>query len=244
MKKLNLFVISLLTIVFILLISCTKIEIVYVKPIDSSIVDIDGNNYTKKTIGYQIWMVENLKTTTFNDGTPIPFVNNAEIWSTSITPAYTECNGNIINSETYGKLYNWHAVNTGKLCPTGWHVPSYNEWMQLADYLGGDSIAGGKLKEAGFEHWEEPNVGATNESGFTALPGGFIDYTGEFLNFERIGFWWTSTEYVTQNGFAPVENKGWNIILHKYFKNLYGSFETDYPYPKEAGMSVRCVKDY
>ena len=140
-------------------------------PDDPNIVkDIDGNIYHTVTIGNQVWMVENLKTTRYNDGTAIPNVTDSSVWSKLSTPAYCWYNNDASSYKaTYGALYNWYAVNVQKLCPKGWHVASNAEFYALNSFLDGEC---GKLKEAGTIHWYSPNKGATNETGFTALPGG------------------------------------------------------------------------
>ncbi len=132
------------------------------------LTDIDGNGYNIVKIGDQVWMKENLSTTKLNDGTPIPLVTD-----------------NI-------ELYNFYKVSTGKLCPTGMHVPKDADLTLLLAYLGGESIAGNKLKATDITHWASPNTGSTNESGFTALPGG-IRFNGRFNNIGMYGFWWSST---------------------------------------------------
>jgi len=229
----------------IILYSCEK----DITPI-GLVMDIDNNIYNIVTIGRQQWMKENLKTTRLNNGTEIPYVYEKEEWHILNTPAYAEyfndkqtSDVNEFYSEDYGKLYNWFAVGTGKLCPIGWHVPTNIEWMELIDYLGGNSVAGGKLKEIGTTHWQEPNLGATNESGFTALPGGFCDYNGDLLNLSIAGWWWTSSEIVTQINWDPPVDKAWNILLHKHTTDIFGIINVDYPYPKQAGMSVRCLRN-
>ena len=139
------------------------------------VVDIDDNIYTVVTIGEQEWIGENLKTTRYNDGTPIPLLEDELIWEDAYdnkTPAYAWYDNDIINKNIYGALYNWYTVGTDKLCPTGWHVPSKEEYITLAEFAGGEDIAGGKLKETGTTHWKSPNTGATNELGLSALPGG------------------------------------------------------------------------
>ncbi len=156
-----------------------------------TVTDIDGNVYHTVTIGTQVWLVENLKTTRYNDGTSIPLVTDSAAWSNADTSAYCWYNNDIANKNTYGALYNWFTVNTGKLAIAGWHIPTDAEWTTLTDYLGGESIAGGKLKETGTTHWRSPNAGATNESGFTALPGGHRDVNGTFSAMGDDGFWWS-----------------------------------------------------
>lgn len=163
------------------------------KDIPEDVSDIDGNIYHTVIIGNQIWLAENLKTTRYNDGTPVPLVTDNTGWINLITPAYCWYDNDITRKDPYGALYNWYAVHSGNLCPTGWHVPSDSEWTALTDFLGGESTAGGKLKEAGTSHWDTPNTGATNESGFTALPGGFRGAQGIWYNIGYWGQYWTST---------------------------------------------------
>ena len=195
-----------------------------------SITDIDGNTYKTVTIGTQTWMAENLKVTKYNDGIAIPNVTDNTAWRELTTGALCDYDNTPSNSETYGKLYNWHAVNTGKLCPTGWHVPSDAEWTELTDYLGGTSDAGGKLKETGTTHWNSPNTGATNETGFTALPGGYRNFDGTFYGVGTYGFWWSATE-----GSA---DSAWGRSM--YYNGSYVG--RDYN-GKELGFSVRCLRD-
>ena len=161
--------------VLILIFSCTKEKdfIFIMNPwiAYGSMTDKDGNTYKTIQIGTQTWMAENLKTTKYNDRTSIPLVTDATSWSNLSTPACCWQDNVPARKVTYGVLYNWYTVNTGKLCPSGWHVPSDAEWNVLTDYLGGENIAGGKLKESGFKHWNKPNTGATNETHFSALSG-------------------------------------------------------------------------
>lgn len=163
--------------------------------------DIDGNVYTSVNIGNQVWLVENLKTTKLNDGTPIQLVVDNTAWNQLTTLGYCwYSNDPLANKNTYGALYNWYAVNTGKLCPVGWHVPtdflndtSISEWQILQDYLDGRSLAAGRLKETGLSHWQTPNTAATNISKFTGLPGGFRTSAG-FDSIFLTGFFWSSTK--------------------------------------------------
>jgi uncharacterized protein (TIGR02145 family) len=193
--------------------------------------DIDGNIYKSITIGVQTWMAENLKTTKYADSTSIPLVNDATIWKNSSTPAYSWYNNAAaVNKNTYGALYNWYSINTGKLCPLGWHVPTDEEWAALVVYLGGGSGIGGKLKELGTTHWSKPNLGATNEISFTALPGGGRSNDGKFLDIGTIGYWWSSTEHYTY--LAWVRHLSYNN------SNLLRIDSS-----KKLGLSVRCVKD-
>ena len=195
-----------------------------------SITDIDGNTYKTVTIGTQTWMAENLKVTKYNDGIAIRNVTDNTAWRELTTGALCDYDNTPSNSETYGKLYNWHAVNTGKLCPTGWHVPSDAEWTELTDYLGGTSVAGGKLKETGTTHWASPNTGATNETGFTALPGGSRNIYGAFGNIGYYGHWWSATEYDATDAWYR------NMLSNR-------SGVSSYNVSKEVGFSVRCVRD-
>lgn len=193
--------------------------------------DIDGNYYHFVTIASQVWMTENLKTTRFRDSTSISFVPDNSSWSNLITAGYCWYNDDeSINKDKYGALYNWYAVSTGKLCPTGWHVPSENDWIILSANLGGESLAGGSLKEIGMVHWKNPNAGATNETGFTALPGGFRISTGEYDNIGSYGNWWSSTSTIS------------NVANYRYI--YFGNaFLTKSFISQKYGLSVRCVKN-
>jgi uncharacterized protein (TIGR02145 family) len=198
--------------------------------------DANGYNYPVVTIGTQVWMAENLKTTLYNDSTPIPLVEDSLTWATlDQTNSQGYCwydNDSARYGNTYGALYNAWAVNTGKLCPAGWHVPSSTEWLELCLFLDPSSImgvvsltAGGKLKETGTEHWQSPNEGATNETGFSALPGGnrFID--GSFTGIGRYGYW------SGDDGFS-------------FHYMLFQSGAVDFSEGRtENGHSVRCIKN-
>lgn len=195
-------------------------------------VDKDGNNYKTIKIGTQVWMAENLKTTTYNDGTLIPLVTDSATWSNLLTPGYCWYNNDVANNNTYGALYNWFTVNTGKLAPAGWHVPTDEEWTTLTIYLGGEKIAGGKLKDISKNYWNRLNKkGSTNESGFTALPGGHRDNNATFSLFGNNGFWWSVTEYGSTG-------KVWYRSMDF---NSSGIFRANNN--KKNGHSVRCVMD-
>ena len=196
-----------------------------------TVTDIDGNVYHAVTIGTQVWMVENLKTTKYRDGTSIPNVTGNTAWSILTTGAYCDYNNTPSNSATYGRLYNWYAATDAhNIAPTGWHVPTDAEWSTLTTYLGGESVAGGKLKEIGTTHWTSPNTGATNETGFTALPGGYRDYGGTFYGIGDYGYWWSATE---------------NDATYAWYRNMNYDFSdvSSYNVDKELGFSVRCVRD-
>lgn len=136
------------------------------------IKDVDGNVYHTVTIGTQVWLAEDLRTTRYNDGTPISYVTDTAVWRHLHTGAFRWANNEDSVKTKFGALYNWYTTDLGKLCPVGWHVSTDKDWEMLVDYCGGWEIAGGKLKETGTEHWDSPNIGATNEFGFTALPIG------------------------------------------------------------------------
>jgi len=198
-----------------------------------TVTDTEGNIYKTITIGTQTWMAENLKTIKYNDGTTIPLVTDGAAWAALSTPGYCWYNNDVTNKSTYGALYNWYTVNTGKLCPAGWHVPSYEEWTTLTTYLGGDMVAVWKLIETGTSHWQSPNTGATNSSGFTALPGGSRVFSTFFSTFGGVGVagsWWSSTVHYT--GFVLY----WAL---NYGNSYVGSSIGD----KGYGFSVRCMKD-
>ncbi|MBW6535701.1 MAG: T9SS type A sorting domain-containing protein [Mariniphaga sp.] len=202
------------------------------------LTDYDGNEYSTITIGNQIWMGQNLKTTKYNDGTPIPLVTDGTEWSSLTSPAFCWYNNDMNYKNPYGALYNWYAVQTNKLCPSGWHVPSSEEWNILTTYLGGDDISkdtsAGKLKESGTSHWFSPNFGATNETGFAALPGSFRWNDGSFFQgIGSYGIWWTASDFNTGTGVDAEARSmyydGINVTLNS------GNMGN--------GMSVRCICD-
>jgi uncharacterized protein (TIGR02145 family) len=199
------------------------------RQLDISLTDIDGNAYQTVVIGAQVWMAENLKTSRLRDGTPIPEVTVSDEWQNLETQGYCWYNNDsALYALTYGAMYNWFSVNTGTLCPEGWHVPSDAEWTTLSNYLGED--AGGKIKETGTEHWKSPNTGATNESGFIAVPGGWRGGGGDFNQLTTCGNWWTSTR-------ANFPTSWMRAVFYDK-ANLQRLW--DYP---QAGASVRCLKD-
>ena len=191
--------------------------------------DIDGNVYHTVKIGSQVWMRENLKVTKYRNGDPVPNITDGTQWKNTTTGAYCNYDNNAFNAGIYGRIYNWHAVNDSrKIAPEGWHVASDAEWTSLTNYLGGESVAGGKLK--GFDLWLSPNAEATNESGFTALPGGTRYFDGAFDNKNLLGYWWTSTQIDgTASWYRTVP---WDDGRVHRFGHLFNS-----------GFSVRCIKD-
>jgi uncharacterized protein (TIGR02145 family) len=207
--------------------------------------DADSNHYPVVKIGTQTWMAENLAY--------LPSVNPPTSGS-FISPYYYVYgyNGTNVadakassNYTTHGVLYNWLAAMNSTssstsnpsgvqgVCPTGWHLPSDAEWTELTDYLGGTSVAGDKLKETGTTHWYSPNIGATNETGFTSLPGGYRYDEGAFNDIGLSGFWWSATEYGTNCA----------CLRHMYYgySSVY-RYGYDYSWEQD-GLSVRCVRD-
>lgn len=197
----------------------------------NGVVDIDGNVYNIVEIGSQVWMRENLNTTKYNNGKEILHVINHSSWYYCTQGAYCDWGNTGTYSNTYGRLYNWYAAANNNICPTGWHVPSREEWETLRNNSGGEIAAGGILKEMGTEHWLEPNRDATNQYGFTALPAG---YRASYENrFDPIGIsanFWTSTE------FSDVG--AW--FYGMYFS--FGSLGTNSNL-KSEGLSIRCIKN-
>jgi uncharacterized protein (TIGR02145 family) len=197
-----------------------------------TITDIDGNVYHTVTIGTQIWLVENLKTTKYNDGTEIPFiVDTAAAWYELNEPGYCWFNDEESNKNTTGALYNFHALNSGKLCPKGWHVPTDEEWTILAEYLGGENVAGGKMKAVGTEFWLDPNTGATNSSGLTVIPAGFRGKSGFIAHsVNSNALFWSST------AFNDID--AWTRYL-LFDNEILGRNNGG----KYHGFSIRCLKD-
>ncbi len=192
--------------------------------------DIDGNIYKTVQAGTQTWMAENLRTTHFNDGTPISYIEDNLFWDVNATGAFCYYDNDFSNKYLYGALYNWQTVNTGSLCPAGWHVPSDQEWKILSDFLGGVQGAGGMMKETGIIHWSSPNTGATNETGFTALPGGYRLHDSGYYSIKNEGYWWSATgnpgEFASSFSLSGID---------QIMKALSGN--------RKNGYSVRCVKD-
>jgi uncharacterized protein (TIGR02145 family) len=204
----------------------------------SIINDNDGHRYKTVMIGNQIWMAENLKTTKFSDGTAIPLITDMSRWEALTTPGYCWYDNDITNKDIYGALYNWYVVgakaNGKNLCPMGWHVPSNIEWTTLITHLGGESVAGGKLKstgtiERGDGLWRTPNKGATNQTEFSALPGGSRTMDGTYQEIGINGNWWSTT----------VPSYVWLMYLYYDRANVLRSPNGG----KRAGLSVRCIKD-
>jgi len=197
-----------------------------------TVKDIDGNVYNTLKIGNQTWMTKNLKTIRLNDGTSLELIKDGAIWASLTSPGYCWYNNDAASYKgTFGALYNGYTVSTRKLCPTGWHVPGDVEWSTLITYLGGENIAGGKLKENSADFWVTPNTGANNESGFTAIPGGLRYHDGVFHDFGFSGYWWSSTEYSESRAYFRYMDYEYSNVFR--FDNL-----------KKLGFSVRCLRDY
>ena len=193
--------------------------------------DADGNYYSVVKIGNQTWMAENLKTTTFKTGESISKVTNNSTWSNATFAAWCDYNDDVTNGIKYGKLYNWYATSdTRKIAPIGWHVPTDAEWTTLTSNLGGESVAGGKLKDLGTINWQTPNTAATNETGFSAFPCGYRSSDGTYGSEGDQGIWWSSIEINTSDAWF----RSMNYNLSSVFRNKY---------PKQWGYSVRCIKD-
>lgn len=198
-----------------------------------TVTDIDGNTYATIGIGGQIWMAENLRVTHYRDNTPIPEVTDNTQWNSLTSGAYGSYNNDISISGVYGFLYNWYAVkNSRNIAPVGWHVPTRDEWETLIDWLGGEQIAGLKLKEAGTTHWNSGNTSATNSSGFTALPAGWRLNLGDYFYMNSDGYWWSvSTDYLPPSMASAKNLKADSASV------------TGLAVIKGFGLSVRCVKD-
>jgi uncharacterized protein (TIGR02145 family) len=197
----------------------------------------DGQVYRTIRIGNQVWMSENLRAEKLNDGTKISNVTVDTVWWHFYSPAYSwYSNDSLSFKAAYGALYNWYAVNTGKLCPSGWHVPTDAEWTTLSESLGGQHVAGDKLKATGEVFWKNPydkTIKPSNESGFTAIPAGFRgcgEVQPTFDSMDYFASWWSSS----------VESE--NYIWRRYMENTSPEFWRD-EVPRSVGLSVRCLKN-
>jgi uncharacterized protein (TIGR02145 family) len=222
-------------------------------PCGATISDIDGNAYNTVLIGAQCWTKENLRVRRYNNGTAIPFDTtggsggSSSTWSNLTIGAHTiyahDSMGTSSNLTKYGYLYNWYAAkgiyttgtivstDTLNICPSGWHVPTDAEWTTLTDELGGESVAGGKMKSVRTFYWYSPNTGATNESGFSVLPGGLRNNDGSFDNIRHIAFFWSAAE------------NDYNYAWSRYLDNFFSNVNRRSSYDKSVGASVRCLKD-
>lgn len=206
-----------------ILINCEKEE---PEPESNIVTDYDGNEYHTVKIFTEIWMAENLRTSRLNDGTSIEIVS--DVWNWDFLDKPKRCyynNDGPAYRNVYGHLYNYYAVNSKMLCPVGWHVPTKVEWQTLIGYLGGYSVAGGKLKELGTSHWSEPNTGADNSGNFSGLPGGFRNRDGIYSELGYTGVWWCSDRSVLKLTYNDISASMMSIFTSYY------------------GASVRCIKD-
>lgn len=205
---------------------------------NNTLTDIEGNIYNTVTLGTQVWIVENLKVTKYNDGTNIPIINTA--WDGDLeTPGHCWYDFNVANKNITGALYNWPVVVSEKLCPVGWHVPTNTEWIALADYIGGGNVAGKYLKSTGTS-WDSPNFEATNYTGFSALPGGSSSNTIGSFSWKGVqGCWWSSTIDYSFN----VEQ---GEIIYRSILNISPSLSRR-GFLSRGGpinfLSIRCIKD-
>jgi len=223
MKKINLSLIIIFAFIFI---KCT---------VNNDNILIDGSIVPNETVKIcnQVWMTKNLDVDHYRNGDSITEVRDSILWGNLTTGAWCYYNNDPAMGAIYGKLYNWFAVNDPRgLAPEGWHIPSEEEWMELENCLGGSDIAGGKMKAICTNYWQSPNEGATNESGFYALPGGYRSYydNGMFYEVGLDGHWWSSTEASTYTAWY------WEVT---YRDATIGRFDLN----KVNGFSVRCIKD-
>lgn len=196
---------------------------------NNTIVDIDGNVYHTVAIGNQVWMAENLRVTRFRNGDRLPMVTDHYTWNQFAGSAYCHYNNDTNKSKPYGLLYNWHVINDHRnIAPEGWHLPSELELATLIAYVGGDTIAAGKLKHTG--HWLSPNAGAVNNHGFSALPGGYRLHDGSFHTLGSNGYWWLQTGSYAMYAWSPRLYTGFaDVKRDQRFENY--------------ALAVRCVKD-
>ena len=207
-----------------------------------TVTDASNNTYPTVTIGTQVWMAENLRTTKYRDGSNIPVVTDNTQWANNYNTGATSpmmCWYNndqaTYTTNKFGALYNWYAINPAtngnkNVCPTGWHVPTDAEWTTLTTFLGGESVAGGKMKSTGTQYWISPNTGATNSSGWSGLPGGLRNDGGTFNDVGSLGGWWSSTE----DDAGIVWYRGLVYAIGGVFRLNFN---------KTDGFSVRCVRD-
>jgi uncharacterized protein (TIGR02145 family) len=227
--QLNFSIIILLLIIAIGFNSCKKTTEPILTPDPTSVADADGNVYGVIKIGSQFWMSENLRTTKYNDGTLISTNLDNASWSSATVGAYAIYDDNVANNSIYGKLYNWHAVNTGKLAPIGWHVANTSDWNALVTALGGSSVAGGKMKSTS-TLWNAPNTDATNSSGFSGLASGYRATTGGYSTLGNTGYFWSSKERnSTQGDYLSLSHSSATSFSNGATKTF--------------GYAVRCVKD-
>jgi uncharacterized protein (TIGR02145 family) len=205
-------------------------------PVANNMTDIDGNQYDVIKIGTTSWAQKNLDVTKFRNGDIIKNASSDKDWEEAGRngqPAWCYYDNDSENGKIYGKLYNWYAVkDTRGLCPRGWHVPGDLEWTALTNDLGGKNTAGGKMKSIDTTAWNSPNAGATNESGFSGLPGGYRNYVGSFLNIRSYAFFWSAAEFDYYESLA----------IYRDLYNFSGNVAREY-LKESFGASVRCLRD-
>jgi uncharacterized protein (TIGR02145 family) len=194
-----------------------------------TVSDFEGHIYNTVLIGTQLWMQENLKATKYRDGTSIKYLTDITAWSTETAGSFCWYGNSTLIGDTYGALYNYYTtIENSNLCPTGWRVPTDADWAILTSTLGGETVAGGKMKEAGITHWNTPNTGATNESNFAALPGGTREATGAYTGQINSTYFWSSTSNTTG---------AWDIMMYYADATTAKNLED-----KRIGHSVRCIQ--
>ncbi len=195
------------------------------------LTDIQGNVYETFGIGTQFWMAQNLRTSRFNNGAEINYVTDDNKWKSLIQPGYCWYNNDSIENERYGALYNFFTVETGLLCPTGWHVPNRNDWRILINFLGGEDVAAGKMKSYYSRFWYSPTNTFSNPPGFSAIPGGFRSSLSkrQFSSIDTAGYWWTLN--------SESDSGYYSIILKALSTAIHSSYHS-----KQDGLSIRCIK--
>lgn len=226
MKKENSSFILVLVTIILFLTGCKKDP-----KLPDPLTDIEGNTYKTAMVGDQLWMAENLRTTRFNDGSDIPLIKDDDSWHNLTTAGYCWYNNDEASYKVpYGALYNGYTIASGKLCPTGWHIPGVEEWRALRNSLGDSTKAGGMLKESGTGHWLSPNKGADNRTGFTALPAGIRYFEGTFASVLSYSGIWSASEI--------GNNEEWYAGLYYGDATLVINHRN-----KKYGLTVRCLKD-
>ena len=192
--------------------------------------DIDGNEYRTTQIGTQVWMTANLQTTRYNDGIAIPLVTDQSAFYEIKAPCMCWYNNDESTYRNYGVLYNWYAVDTKKLCPPGWHVPSNEEWATLIEFLGGANIAGAKLKDPGIPNWTAQSAGTQESSGFNVLPSGFRGKAGFYSSAENATIFWASSEFDGEDAWTRYFQPGTITVGHEHGGKYHG-------------FAIRCIKN-
>ncbi|MCC5917565.1 MAG: T9SS type A sorting domain-containing protein [Cryomorphaceae bacterium] len=213
-----------------LILNIVVVILLFLHQVNAQITDIDGNVYPTVIIGTQEWMAENLRTSRLRNGVEIPNITNARHWTDTLVPAFCWYNNDSATHHVpYGKMYNGYAALDTLICPPGWYVPTTANWDQMVQELGGTAVAGGKLKQAGFQHWDQPNTGADNSSGFTALPIGFRSNVDGTFNFKGARAGW-----FVRSGQRDVEFRwvSWSLASA-------GSG----PMAPNAGLAIRCFRN-